>query len=193
MEAAWSPAPGPVNQSNLDVLLSLHRAMIRQLCTYFYRPMKSTAECLINNYLLPSEEPEEEVSFEDLEERAKSGDAKAQTKVSVNEHIASTIDINDHMVGTEQIGEGQGMNHSIACLASLISLCMCVQMGRYFLALAEERDEELNNCTAVTWLIQAAKQGRKDAVKLLQQCLGSRKGTKSSHCYLQSVADSKVA
>lgn len=51
-------------------------------------------------------------------------------------------------------------------------------MGRYFLALAEERDEELNNCTAVTWLIQAAKQGRRDAVKLLQQCLASRKGTK---------------
>uniref|UniRef100_A0A3Q3AKG9 Wolfram syndrome 1b (wolframin) n=1 Tax=Kryptolebias marmoratus TaxID=37003 RepID=A0A3Q3AKG9_KRYMA len=76
-----------------------------------------------------SEEPEEEFSFEDLEEKAKSGDAKAQTK-----------------------------------------------MGRYFLALAEESDEELNNCTAVTWLVQAAKQGRKDAVKLLQQCLASRKG-----------------
>ncbi|XP_017283679.1 wolframin [Kryptolebias marmoratus] len=75
------------------------------------------------------EEPEEEFSFEDLEEKAKSGDAKAQTK-----------------------------------------------MGRYFLALAEESDEELNNCTAVTWLVQAAKQGRKDAVKLLQQCLASRKG-----------------
>uniref|UniRef100_A0A1A8C3F0 Wolfram syndrome 1b (Wolframin) n=1 Tax=Nothobranchius kadleci TaxID=1051664 RepID=A0A1A8C3F0_NOTKA len=53
---------------------------------------------------------------------------------------------------------------------------MHVQMGRYFLALAEEGDEELNNCTAVTWLVQAAKQGRKDAVKLLQQCLASRKG-----------------
>ncbi|KAF3838433.1 hypothetical protein F7725_010201 [Dissostichus mawsoni] len=75
------------------------------------------------------EEPEEEVSLEDWEERAKSGEAKAQTK-----------------------------------------------MGRYFLALAEERDEELNNCTAVTWLVQAAKQGRKDAVNSLQQCLGSRKG-----------------
>uniref|UniRef100_A0A3Q2VC26 Wolfram syndrome 1b (wolframin) n=1 Tax=Haplochromis burtoni TaxID=8153 RepID=A0A3Q2VC26_HAPBU len=37
-------------------------------------------------------------------------------------------------------------------------------------------DEELNNCTAVTWLVQAAKQGRKDAVRLLQQCLASRKG-----------------
>ncbi|XP_014880737.1 wolframin [Poecilia latipinna] len=75
------------------------------------------------------DESEEDVRFEDLEERAKSGDAKAQTK-----------------------------------------------MGRYFLALAEESDEELNNCTAVTWLIQAAKQGRRDAVKLLQQCLKSRKG-----------------
>ncbi|KAM9795095.1 wolframin [Neosynchiropus ocellatus] len=76
-----------------------------------------------------TEDPEEEVSFEDLEKRAKSGDAKSQTK-----------------------------------------------MGRFFLALAEERDEELNNCTAVTWLLQAAKQGRKEAVKLLQQCLASRKG-----------------
>ncbi|XP_054890535.1 wolframin isoform X2 [Poeciliopsis prolifica] len=75
------------------------------------------------------DEPEEDVRLEDLEERAKSGDAKAQTK-----------------------------------------------MGRYFLMLAEESDEELNNCTAVTWLIQAAKQGRRDAVKLLQQCLKSRKG-----------------
>lgn len=51
-----------------------------------------------------------------------------------------------------------------------------MKMGRYFLALGEERDEELNNCTAVTWLIQAAKQGRKDAVKLLQHCLAARKG-----------------
>lgn len=50
-------------------------------------------------------------------------------------------------------------------------------MGRYFLALAKESDEELNNCTAVTWLIQAAKQGRREAVKLLQQCLADRKGT----------------
>lgn len=30
-----------------------------------------------------SEEPEEEISFEDLEDRARAGDAKAQTKVSV--------------------------------------------------------------------------------------------------------------
>ncbi|KAM3866761.1 wolframin [Diretmus argenteus] len=81
------------------------------------------------------EEPEEELlSFEELEERAKSGDAKGQSR-----------------------------------------------MGRYFLALAEERDEELNNCTAVTWLVQAAKQGRKDAVKLLQRCLASRKGITSEN------------
>ncbi|XP_061542427.1 wolframin isoform X1 [Phycodurus eques] len=75
------------------------------------------------------EEPEEEANLEEVAERAKTGDAKAQTK-----------------------------------------------MGRFFLALAQERDEELNNCTAVTWLVQAAKQGRKDAVKLLQQCLFSREG-----------------
>ncbi|XP_068596518.1 wolframin [Brachionichthys hirsutus] len=77
----------------------------------------------------PEDPEEEEASLEDLEERAKSGDAKAQAK-----------------------------------------------MGRYFLALADEADEELNNCTAVTWLIQAAKQGRRDAVKLLQRCLAARKG-----------------
>lgn len=65
--------------------------------------MKS--ECMVNHFLFPSEEPEEEVSFEDLEERAKSGDAKAQTKVSDNEQIASAIDFNDHMVGTEQISQ----------------------------------------------------------------------------------------
>lgn len=67
--------------------------------------MKSTAKCLVNKFLFPPEEPEEEVSFEDLEERAKSGDAKAQTKVSDNEHIANTIDFNEHMVGTEQISQ----------------------------------------------------------------------------------------
>uniref|UniRef100_A0A667Y001 Wolframin ER transmembrane glycoprotein n=1 Tax=Myripristis murdjan TaxID=586833 RepID=A0A667Y001_9TELE len=87
-------------------------------------------------FLFPPEEPEEEINFEELEERAKSGDAKAQTKVG---------------------------------------------MGRFFLALAEERDEELNNCTAVTWLVQAAKQGRKDAVKLLQRCLASSKGITSEN------------
>jgi len=64
-----------------------------------------------------------------------------------------------------------------------MSLCASAQMGRYFLAVGEERDEELNNCTAVTWLVQAAKQGRKDAVKQLQRCLASRKGTEMSPSY----------
>lgn len=67
--------------------------------------------------------------MQELEESAKSGDAKAQSRV-----------------------------------------------GRYYLALAEERDEELNNCTAVSWLVEATKQGRKDAVKMLQHCLATRKG-----------------
>lgn len=53
--------------------------------------------------LFPSEEPEEEVTLEDLEERAKSGDARAQSKVS--QHIANTIDFNDHMVGTGRISQ----------------------------------------------------------------------------------------
>ena len=57
----------------------------------YLRSIKSAAECLVNNFLFSSEEPEEEISFEDLEERAKSGEAKAQTKVSVNEHIANTL------------------------------------------------------------------------------------------------------
>ncbi|KAG7256585.1 hypothetical protein CRUP_004083 [Coryphaenoides rupestris] len=54
---------------------------------------------------------------------------------------------------------------------ALFSMVVCTlrvfQMGRYFLVLADERDEELNSCRAVSWLIQAAKQGRKDAAALL--------------------------
>lgn len=49
-------------------------------------------KCTVHDhFLFLSEEPEEEVSFDDLEVRAKSGDARAQTKVSVDEHIANTI------------------------------------------------------------------------------------------------------
>lgn len=55
------------------------------------------------NVFSVSEEPEEEVSFEDLEERAKSGDAKAQTKVSGNDHTADTVDFSRHMVMTEHM------------------------------------------------------------------------------------------
>ncbi|GAA6091134.1 wolframin [Tachysurus ichikawai] len=71
----------------------------------------------------------EELHIEELKQRAKNGDFKAQTEV-----------------------------------------------GRYYLRLSEHEDEEVNSVTAVTWLLQAAKNGRRDAVKLLQFCLHERKG-----------------
>ncbi|RMC14360.1 hypothetical protein DUI87_09455 [Hirundo rustica rustica] len=78
------------------------------------------------------EEPE--VLFEELLERAKAGEPKAQTEV-----------------------------------------------GKHFLKLAEEEDEELNNCSAVDWFILAAKQGRREAVKLLRRCLADRRGITSEN------------
>uniref|UniRef100_A0A8C8S4T5 Wolframin n=1 Tax=Pelusios castaneus TaxID=367368 RepID=A0A8C8S4T5_9SAUR len=78
------------------------------------------------------EEPE--VLFEDLLEKAKAGEPKAQT-----------------------------------------------EMGKHYLKLAEEQDEELNNCSAVDWLILAAKQGRREAVKLLRRCLADRRGITSEN------------
>lgn len=51
-----------------------------------------------------------------------------------------------------------------------------LQVGKHYLQLASDRDEELNNCTAVDWLVLAAKQGRREAVKLLRRCLADRKG-----------------
>ncbi|TRY98488.1 hypothetical protein DNTS_014628, partial [Danionella cerebrum] len=77
----------------------------------------------------PSCEPPEELSIEDLRQRAKDGDAKAQAEI-----------------------------------------------GRYYLRLAEHEDDEVNAVTGVTWLLQAAKHGRKDAVKILQHCLNDRRG-----------------
>nr|XP_006629734.1 PREDICTED: wolframin isoform X2 [Lepisosteus oculatus] len=50
------------------------------------------------------------------------------------------------------------------------------EIGKYYLKLAEEKDEELNNCNAVSWLLQAAKNGRREAVKLLRRCLVERRG-----------------
>ncbi|XP_035506037.1 wolframin [Scophthalmus maximus] len=124
-----TPPASPLRQP-IRSLSQVGRSQLNAASTVNPRPGSSAAAPAPQPPPTPEpEEPEEEVTFEDLEQRAKSGDAKAQTK-----------------------------------------------MGRYFLVLAEERDEELNNCTAVTWLIQAAKQGRRDAVKLLQQCLASRKG-----------------
>ncbi|XP_048035893.1 wolframin isoform X2 [Megalobrama amblycephala] len=77
----------------------------------------------------PQGEIPEALSIDDLKQKAKNGDAKAQTEI-----------------------------------------------GRYYLRLAEQEDEEVNSVTAVTWLLQAAKNGRKDAVKLLQRCLHDRRG-----------------
>ncbi|XP_074085911.1 wolframin isoform X2 [Macrotis lagotis] len=73
-------------------------------------------------------------TFEDLLEKAKAGDAKAQTEVA-----------------------------------------------KHYLKLAEEGDEELNNCSAVDWLILAAKQGRRESVKLLRRCLADRRGITSEN------------
>uniref|UniRef100_A0A9L0ITA2 Wolframin ER transmembrane glycoprotein n=1 Tax=Equus asinus TaxID=9793 RepID=A0A9L0ITA2_EQUAS len=70
-----------------------------------------------------------ETPFEEVLEKAKAGDPKAQTEV-----------------------------------------------GRHYLQLAGDADEEVNNSTAVDWLILAAKQGRREAVKLLRRCLADRKG-----------------
>ncbi|MCJ8733831.1 hypothetical protein PDJAM_G00228210 [Pangasius djambal] len=77
----------------------------------------------------PAGDIPEELDIEELKQRAKNGDSRAQTEV-----------------------------------------------GRYYLRLSEHEDEEMNGVTAVTWLLQAAKNGRRDAVKLLQFCLHERKG-----------------
>ncbi|XP_012520571.1 PREDICTED: wolframin [Propithecus coquereli] len=55
------------------------------------------------------------------------------------------------------------------------------EVGKHYLQLANDADEELNNCTAVDWLIVAAKQGRREAVKLLRRCLADRKGITSEN------------
>ncbi|XP_023654114.2 wolframin isoform X1 [Paramormyrops kingsleyae] len=76
-----------------------------------------------------STELEAELDYEELQTKAKAGDAEAQ-------------------------------------------ICL----GRYYLKLAEEEDSTRNNERAVGWLVQAAKQGRRDATKILQSCLAQRKG-----------------
>ncbi|EGV91615.1 wolframin [Cricetulus griseus] len=75
-----------------------------------------------------------EIPFEEVLEKAKAGDPKAQTEV-----------------------------------------------GKHYLRLANDADEELNSCSAVAWLILAAKQGRREAVKLLRRCLADRKGITSEN------------
>lgn len=51
-----------------------------------------------------------------------------------------------------------------------------LQVGKHYLQLASDMDEELNSCTAVDWLTLAAKQGRREAVRLLRRCLADRRG-----------------
>nr|XP_014346171.1 PREDICTED: wolframin isoform X2 [Latimeria chalumnae] len=72
------------------------------------------------------------------------------------------------------------MHGDLMCCGRSPKLCPS-QVARYYLQLAEEQDEELNNCTAVEWLIQAVKQGRREAVKLLRSCLLQRKGITSEN------------
>uniref|UniRef100_A0A480XMG8 Wolframin n=1 Tax=Sus scrofa TaxID=9823 RepID=A0A480XMG8_PIG len=55
------------------------------------------------------------------------------------------------------------------------------EVGKHYLQLAGDGDEEVNNCTAVDWLTLAAKQGRREAVKLLRRCLADRKGITSEN------------
>ncbi|XP_053314238.1 wolframin [Spea bombifrons] len=77
---------------------------------------------------------EEEATFQELLEKAKNGDPKAQSEV-----------------------------------------------GKCYLKLAEEQDEEVNSSAAVDWFIESAKQGRRDAVKLLRRCLADRRGITSEN------------
>lgn len=61
------------------------------------------------------------------------------------------------------------------------ALCVIIEMflfqlGQHYLILAEEKDTEQNNHLAVSWLIKAAKQGRKGAARLLQRCWIQKKG-----------------
>ncbi|XP_042526242.1 wolframin [Dipodomys spectabilis] len=55
------------------------------------------------------------------------------------------------------------------------------EVAKHYLQLASHADEELNSCTAVDWLLLAAKQGRREAVKLLRRCLADRKGITSEN------------
>ncbi|KAL7856367.1 hypothetical protein AOLI_G00199710 [Acnodon oligacanthus] len=49
-------------------------------------------------------------------------------------------------------------------------------LGKHYLKLALESDADVNNRQAVEWLLRAAKQGRRDAARLLQRCWIQKKG-----------------
>ncbi|KAL6110078.1 wfs1 [Pungitius sinensis] len=50
------------------------------------------------------------------------------------------------------------------------------RLGQHYLSLAKEKDTELNDRLAVTWLVKAAKQGRKSAAGALRRCWIQKKG-----------------
>ncbi|XP_017541075.2 wolframin isoform X1 [Pygocentrus nattereri] len=75
------------------------------------------------------DEPDEDLTFEELLEKANGGDPKAQSN-----------------------------------------------LGKHYLKLALESDADVNNRQAVEWLLRAAKQGRRDAARLLQRCWIQKKG-----------------
>lgn len=60
--------------------------------------------------------------------------------------------------------------------SSSLVMVPALQVGKHYLRLADTADEELNSCTAVDWLLLSAKQGRREAVKLLRRCLADRRG-----------------
>ncbi|XP_060771892.1 wolframin isoform X2 [Neoarius graeffei] len=85
---------------------------------------------------------EEDLSFEELLEKAKEGDPKAQSR-----------------------------------------------LGKHYLKLGEDSEADVNNQIAVDWLVKAAKQGRSDAAKLLQQCWIKKKGiTPQNEAQVRSLA-----
>ncbi|MCI4395144.1 hypothetical protein PGIGA_G00176880 [Pangasianodon gigas] len=49
-------------------------------------------------------------------------------------------------------------------------------LGKYYLNLGADSEADVNNQIAVDWLVRAAKQGRRDAAKLLQHCWIQKKG-----------------
>ncbi|KAF7707086.1 wolframin [Silurus meridionalis] len=145
-----SPPSSPTDSISLASLVSRHNP---RAVSSFSTPGPSTRVSLTSNPVSPTGRSQlnatsvvsecmpsggtsspagcipEELDIEELKQRAKNGDSKAQTEV-----------------------------------------------GRYYLRLSAHEDEEVTSVTAVTWLLQAAKNGRRDAVKLLQFCLHERKG-----------------
>ncbi|KAI5624802.1 wolframin isoform X1 [Silurus asotus] len=145
-----SPSSSPTDSISLASLVSRHNP---RAVSSFSTPGPSTRVSLTSNPASPTGRSQlnatsdvsecmpsggtsspagcipEELDIEELKQRAKNGDSKAQTEV-----------------------------------------------GRYYLRLSAHEDEEVTSVTAVTWLLQAAKNGRRDAVKLLQFCLHERKG-----------------